>query len=168
MTLATHWPHPHDHFFRVWYGVPNVLASFLRAVLPAAMTQYYKWETLRFEDSLLPMRTGSRRADTVVSIKPKLGSDLSYFLLEHKSYNDVAMPWQLSRYMCLIVEAHRKNHPGQTKYPTVIPLVCYHGSQQLSVSSVIDLFGDPTGEMRRSITKEIRVLDFNQISSNSR
>lgn len=157
-------PGRHDHFFEHWFSKKTVAWQFLQYRLPTSIVSQVVSSSIVKADIRLPSRTVSRYADMLFRGCLKNGKSI-YFLLEHKSYHDAAVSWQLCQYMCLIVEMHNRRYPNEDKYPVVIPLLCYHGEEASYVCpSVFKLFDDPTGDMARTMAVGVRTVNLNEIS----
>lgn len=166
MTMLKAWPSRHDHFFKIWFGNCDVVRKFLIDHLPHTILKHFNMMTLKLAQVVLPSRVSMRQADLVLSVLTNEQSpSRAYFLIEHKSYVDAHVPWQLCRYICAIIDMHRNRYPKETLYPTIVPLICYHGINPIHKPlNVFRLFADTSIELKRSICDGFRVLDFGKIS----
>ncbi|MBM4062587.1 MAG: Rpn family recombination-promoting nuclease/putative transposase [Planctomycetes bacterium] len=140
--------HDHDALFRSTFTDPQHAASLLRVLLPPALVRAADWPTLTllpgtFVDAGLRDRESDLLFSLVVAGRPVL----VYVLLEHKSFVDRWVAFQLLQYVVRIHEAFRRAHPEATHLPPVVPVVVHHGprgwSAARTVLDLIDLDGLP-------------------------
>jgi hypothetical protein len=88
---------------------------------------------------------------------------LVYLLFEHKSSVDPLVSYQLLRYMVRIWERYRRDHPGDTTLPPIVPLVVHHSdSGWTRATSFHAVFGpvlDDVPELRRFLPNFEFLLD---------
>jgi predicted transposase YdaD len=137
-------PSPHDALFRLIFGVPENIASELRAVLPPALANRLDLDRLApvpasFVDESLKWR----HSDLVFTVPWKGQDSFAFMLVEHQSNVHALMAFRVLRYMTRILDAHERGHPQTRRLPRVIPAVVYPGrSRWTSPTRLQDLF-DP-------------------------
>lgn len=119
---------PHDSLFRRIFGLPENMASQLRAVLPSDLAARLDLTRLApvpasFVDEALKWR----HSDLLFTV-PLDGCDAYVYLLaEHQSSDDPLMAFRMLRYITRIWDQHLRAHPHARRLPAVIPLVVHHG-----------------------------------------
>jgi hypothetical protein len=118
---------PHDALFKLAFEAPADVAPLLRELLPAAIRDAIAWETLVHEPaSFIDPELADHHGDLLFSARPG-GGDLAlmYFLLEHQSTEDPALPLRAISYQVRIWERFRKEHLGAPLPPIVTALVSH-------------------------------------------
>ena len=140
---------PHDALFRVLFEDPKRADPLIREHLPPEVANL-------LSDDPMQMRPGSwidsglagHQADVLYEGRLRNGEPVAiYVLLEHKSWPDEDLPFQILRYQLRIWEGYRKgaigNGEGLKKPPPIVPLVFYHGQQRwpypLTVAGVVNV-----------------------------
>ena len=139
---------PHDAVFRRIFGVPENMASQLRAVLPPGLTARLDLTRLApvaasFVDEALRWRHSD-----LLFTAPLDGRDAYVYLLaEHQSSDDPLMAFRMLRYVTRIWDQHLRERPNARLLPAVIPLVVHHGpapwASPVQVLDLIDLSPPP-------------------------
>ena len=127
---------PHDKFFKEAFGRLDLSRSFFRSYLPPHLADAVDWTTLQLEPgSFVDERLVGRATDLLYSARVRGEPVFLYFLFEHQSTVDPAMPFRLLGYMVRIWEVWRKRaKPGQ-KPPCILPLVLHQGAGPWTVST---------------------------------
>lgn len=149
---------PHDKFVKETFGDLSYARNFMETYLPSAVTAELNFDTLEIsKDSFVGGELSEYYSDVLyrVQLTHRDSSAYVYLLLDHKSYVDAFVPYQLLTYTVQIWEmslkqqqAIRQDQPRNEKtplrLPPVIPLVLYHGEDSWTVSrEFIDLFDVP-------------------------
>jgi predicted transposase/invertase (TIGR01784 family) len=118
---------PHDHFFRYAFSQVEIARDFLIHYAPAAVVAEFDLATLEVTaESFVDDALHSHHTDLLYRVKLKNGGTAYiYILLEHKSYADEQVGFQLLRYKVRIWE--RVPCDANGKLPPVFSLVFYHG-----------------------------------------
>jgi predicted transposase/invertase (TIGR01784 family) len=127
--------------FRRIFGVPENMASQLRAVLPPGLTARLDLTRLApVAGSFVDEALRWRHSDLLFTA-PLDGRDAYVYLLaEHQSSDDPLMAFRMLRYVTRIWDQHLREHPNARLLPAVIPLVVHHGpAPWVSPVQVLDL-----------------------------
>src|ERR1700759_846374 len=120
-TLMT--PRPNDALFKVAFESPASAAALLRELVPPAISQAVVWNTLDHErGSFGDARLADQHSDLLFSAQLR-GGERMYFLLEHQSTSDPAMPQRTLSYQSRIWDRFVKEHPGARLAPIIVVLV---------------------------------------------
>jgi hypothetical protein len=127
-------PTPHDAVFRRIFGVPENMASQLRAVLPPGLAGRLDLDQLaRVPASFVDEALKWRYSDLLFTA-PLDGRDaFVYLLAEHQSSADPLMAFRMLRYVTRIWDQHLRDHPRARRLPAVLPLVVHHGRSRWAV-----------------------------------
>jgi Putative transposase, YhgA-like len=140
---------PHDSVFRRVLGVPENMASQLRAVLPPNVaTQLDLGRLARVPGSFVDEALKWRHSDLLFTA-PLEGRDaLVYVLVEHQSSSDPLMAFRMLRYVTRIWDRYLDEHPQARRLPPVIPVVVHQGPGRWnSPEQLLDLIDlDPAGK----------------------
>jgi predicted transposase/invertase (TIGR01784 family) len=140
--------HPHDKLFRTVFADTEEAALFLRAHLPAALTDQIDWSTLALEETSFvdeALRESESDLLYTVQMKERAARVFLYLLFEHQSKPDPWMRFRLLKYMCRIWDESFKQNPDQSELPPILPVVFYQGERAWRHSTeFVDLF--PEGE----------------------
>ncbi len=125
---------PHDHFFRYAFSQLEVARSFLTHYAPAAVVAQFDLATLEVTaETFVDDELRSHHTDLLYRVRLKTGeAAYIYILLEHKSYADEQVAFQLLRYGVRIWE--RVPRATDSKMPPIFPLVFHHGPMPWRVS----------------------------------
>lgn len=140
---------PHDKFFKDTFSRPEVIRDFLRTYLPkiAELADLRSLELTK--DSFVDKELRDHFSDLIWKVRLRKGKKEAffYFLLEHKSYADYLVAFQVLRYMVMIWEQAVRKHEEERKkrkkegrnsprlrLPPVIPVVIYHGRTTWNIS----------------------------------
>jgi predicted transposase/invertase (TIGR01784 family) len=135
--------------FRRVLGVPENMASHLRAALPPDVAARLDLGRLaRVPGSFVDEALKWRHSDLLFTA-PLAGRDaLVYVLVEHQSSNDPLMAFRMLRYITRIWDRYLDDHPRTRQLPAVIPVVVHQGPGQWSgAEQLLDLIDlDPVGK----------------------
>ncbi len=132
----------HDSYFRDWISQPGVLADYLRYYLPLHTVTLIDPDTAIIEQgSFVDDELRQQLTDVLCTVKLRDGGDVFiYCLLEHKSYPDLWVAFQVLRYMVHIWQRQVQN--GVTRLTPIIPMGLYHGERQWHIpTQFAALFG---------------------------
>lgn len=115
----------HDKFFKEAFSRSEVLADFIQAYLPPEFSNQLISSSLsRKQDSHIDPKFGQHYVDML--FEAQLGSQriTIVLLLEHKSYPEEYLHFQLNRYLLNYWDDQIKD---KKPLHTVVPIVIYHG-----------------------------------------
>lgn len=140
---------PHDSVFRRVLGVPENMASQLRAVLPPEVAARLDLARLvRVPGSFVDETLKWRHSDLLFTAPVEGRDALVYVLVEHQSSSDPLMALRMLRYITRIWDRYLDEHPGARRLPPVIPVVVHQGpgrwNSPQQLLELIDL--DPGGK----------------------
>jgi len=116
-------PRPHDALFKAVFEAPAAAAALLRALVPAAVRAAVAWETLGGErGSFVDPRLVDQHSDLLFRAQLRTGEPV-YFLLEHQSTSDPAMPRRILTYQLRIWDRFVQAHPEAWLAPVIAVLV---------------------------------------------
>ncbi len=165
---------PHDKFFRELFSRPDVSSDFLRNYLPPEVVRHIDTQSLELsKDSFIDNELRDHFSDILCKVRLINGGHAYvYTLLEHKSWPDPLVAFQVLRYMTRIWEQDFRKHEaekkkrkekGEGKKPApfrlalIIPVVIYHGTPVWNISERFGALFDCGPEL------EFCIPDFNYI-----
>jgi predicted transposase/invertase (TIGR01784 family) len=106
-----------------------VARDFLTYYLPANIVELLDIDTLELsKDSFVDKELSEYFSDLLYKVELRDGRAVYvYVLLEHKSYPEPFVAFDLLRYMVRIWDLLLKQGKAGEKLPTIIPVVLYHG-----------------------------------------
>jgi hypothetical protein len=130
--------------FRRIFGVPENMASQLRAVLPPGVVGRLDLGRLTCVPASFVDEALKWRHSDLLFTAPLDGRDaFVYLLAEHQSSADPLMAFRMLRYVTRIWDHYLRDHPRARLLPAVIPLVVHHGHGRwagpLQLLELIDL-----------------------------
>ncbi|NUO03757.1 MAG: Rpn family recombination-promoting nuclease/putative transposase, partial [Saprospiraceae bacterium] len=133
--------HPHDHFFRQSFGLPEVALDYLRNFLPAELAKKLHFEAIeRVEGSFVSRKLRTHISDIIYRCPLKTkGSVYITFLFEHKSTPQTYPHLQLMRYM---LEVWERAVEEKKTLPLIVPIIVYHGKTRWELKPFSDSFED--------------------------
>jgi hypothetical protein len=133
---------PHDALFKAAFEAPAGAAALLRELVPPAVRKAVVWKTLDHErGSFVDARLADQHSDLLFSAQLR-GGELMYFLLEHQSTSDPAMPQRTLSYQSRIWDRFVKEHPGARLAPVIAVVVSHEPGGWTAARAFEDLF-DP-------------------------
>ena len=131
-SLMTELTNPHDRFFKETFTRIELAQDFFAQYLPAPVAATLNLNTLELQSgSFVDPDLQQQFADLLYRVTLQSEGDAYiYLLLEHKSYPDPQVPFQLLRYLVRIWE--RDLRAQETLRP-IVPLVVYHGQGRWQV-----------------------------------
>ena len=136
---------PHDKFVREVWSREEVAWDFLSRYLPPAIASRLVPGSLRLrKDSFVDGALREHLSDLLYQVQLQGGGEaLVYVLLEHKSYPDPWLEWQVLSYLVEIWRQQRQQK--KRRLTPVIPLVLYHGRRRWRVVPLRQLFEATAG-----------------------
>jgi len=133
---------PHDALFKSGFETPAAATRLLRALLPTAICDAVAWGTLRREHgSFVDARLADRHCDLL--FRARLCAGLRgriFFLLEHQSTRDPAMPLRTAAYQIRVWERCRKERRRDRLAPVLAVLVSHARGGWTAPCSFEELF----------------------------
>jgi predicted transposase/invertase (TIGR01784 family) len=81
-------PHPHDAFFKSYFGNQENLTELVKASFPASLTRLLDFSTLTIEPgTYIDEELQAHFSDLAASVQTTTGEAKVYVLVEHKSYH---------------------------------------------------------------------------------
>jgi hypothetical protein len=135
---------PHDALFKSAFEAPAAAAALLRALLPAEAGEAIAWDTLsRDNASFVDVALVDSHSDLLFFARLRTGEPAAlYFLLEHQSTGDPAMPLRGLSYQVRIWERSLKEQPRRWLSP-VISVVVSHAPGGWTTSRSLEDMLDP-------------------------
>jgi predicted transposase/invertase (TIGR01784 family) len=130
---------PHDSLFRYAFDQPEVAVDHFRAVLPPAVVDAVRWDTLEpVPGTFVNEELKQLHTDALYRVELEgSGSLWLYVLFEHQRKPDPRMAWRLLRYMVRIWDRFTAEDTGPL--PCILPLVLYNGERPWNAP--LDLHG---------------------------
>lgn len=155
---------PHDKFFRLSLGEPNVAIEFFKEHLPSTVLEKINLNTLKLENkSFIDTNYKSTEADVVYSTKVNNSTLYLYLLCEHQSTVDRWMAFRLWIYLTRLMEAHRKQNLEQP-LPLVHSMVIYTGEEPWNAPlDIFSLFGEYATLAKNWLMQPYQLLNIHQI-----
>lgn len=128
----------HDKLFKANMIVKSVAKSFIKNYLPEKLVNRINLKTLEIQkDSLIEPELTEYYMDLLYKVDLDNKEAYIYILFEHKSTVDKSVSLQLLKYMVGIWQLKS----SKEKYPIIVPIVFYHGSDKWNLSrNFRDLF----------------------------
>ncbi|MBF0438614.1 MAG: Rpn family recombination-promoting nuclease/putative transposase [Magnetococcales bacterium] len=122
---------PHDRLIKVVLSTPEAADCFFRERLPLEITNYFTADLPELvEGSFVPDALSLFISDRLFRVKTTNGSSaFIHVLIEHKSYPDRKVAWQITRgIMASMEQSIREMGNDWELLPAVISLLIYHGN----------------------------------------
>ncbi|OSM05936.1 Rpn family recombination-promoting nuclease/putative transposase [Magnetofaba australis] len=120
---------PHDRFLKALLSDPSKAGTLIKERLPKGVAELLSPDSPELVDgTFVDGEFREHLTDRLFRVKT-LGGQAAYIytLVEHKSYPDEWIAFQLLRYMVRIWEQFAKQ--GHKRLPPIVPLVVYHGGR---------------------------------------
>lgn len=119
---------PHDRFFRHVFSQRDIVEDILIENIPSIQHMIQPGSLEICKDKFISTELHSYASDLLLKAKMLDDQDIYfYLLLEHKSYNEPQVAFQLLRYMIRIWE---KSTETSKPLPFIFPVVIYHGKHR--------------------------------------
>ena len=149
---------PHDVFFKKLLSDTNRSIAFLQEFLPVQMVEVIDWSTVHSVDSVyVHEHLSAYYSDVVFSVALKAQEGLRIrisLLIEHKSYPDRMVSFQLLNYLNLGYRQQLSGHKTSTKPfrpELIIPFLFYHGKSKWKPASLQDFFSSIPASLQEYI-----------------
>ncbi len=157
---------PDDDYFRAAFSIPIVARRTLEFVVPKKMLRQLDLKTLtQCQDTFVDKRFRRSITDLVFTCAFKNGGLARIcFLLEHKSRNPGRGIFpQIGRYLVNNQEDDLKKK--QDKFTLTIPIIFYHGSEKLTISTIQNEYGEvPAGFVKYIPNLPFLLIDLQKMS----
>lgn len=129
--IATHVNNPHDMIVKNYLGDRETAESLFLEYLPAEITRHMDFSTLEIhKDTFVDKTLSDFYSDLLYRIRLSGSTAYIYLLIEHKSWEDRFLGFQVLKYMVRIWELHIKQHKKDKSIPVILPFIIYHGSKE--------------------------------------
>ncbi|PNS00081.1 hypothetical protein X927_03395 [Petrotoga mexicana DSM 14811] len=155
---------PHDLFFKRIFSDIRIARDFLWNYLPQEAVEIVYLDYLIPENnSHVDENLRESLSDMLYKTKIKGQDGYIYILMEHKSYIEGKVIFQLLRYITSIWE--EKYDPKTKKVPIIIPIVIYHGREiwnvETNLSNMVQGIEDLSNELKTYLpTYRYEICDF--------
>ena len=129
---------PHDTYFKKVFSKKENAILFFKNFLPEKVSKLLDFDTLTpYSTSFVTKNLKTYFSDLTYTVNLKGYQEKAYIylLLEHKSYHDELVAFQLLKYMIRLYDEHLRTHKKIKKLPIVIPIVFYHGERELKINN---------------------------------
>ena len=156
--------HPHDTLFKSTFSEKENVVDFLRSYLPPYLLELIELDTLEIvKGSFITHELRKYFSDMLYKVKLLEGKVYIYVLIEHKSYYEYHLPFQLLEYITQIWRREREEHERLIKdkdekekeearrkfrYPFILPLVIYHGERKERVRYISEIVELPSERLK--------------------
>ena len=157
---------PHDKLFKRTFAVKSQVVALIQTFLSPELNEALDLDTLESENvSFITNRLEEYFSDIVYSCQTKTGEDLRItLLLEHKSYDDPLLPFQLWRYL-LEAYDYQVYKQKQRNISLCVPVVIYHGTGEWKMRKLSDMFKLPLPHFAKYVPDfSYDVVDLRSIS----
>lgn len=122
---------PHDLLFKEILSHPETAGALLREFLPPMVAALLAPDPPQLVDgSFVEERLRPFLSDRLFQARTLSGKPLFiYVLIEHKSYEDEKVGWQLYRGMSAFLDQKTREDEQWRLLPAILPLVFYHGAR---------------------------------------
>ncbi|MBF0191361.1 MAG: Rpn family recombination-promoting nuclease/putative transposase [Magnetococcales bacterium] len=126
---------PHDKLFKALMSNPETAGALLREHLPQEIVALLACDHPELvKGSFISPELRPYFSDMIFKAKTLSLKDLYFYLLvEHKSFHDRKVAWQLDRGRHRFMEQKEKENPDWLTLPAIIPFVLYHGAQEWTI-----------------------------------
>ena len=131
---------PHDKLVKELFSDRQLARAFLEEMLPSEVVSLLNLESLQHQNnSYLSPPMEEIFSDVVVEVNLKNSDDSLQIslLIEHKSYKDPRVSFQLMRYLA---EGYWQQLKNKQPLRPIIPLLFYHGKQRWRLKQMEDFF----------------------------
>ncbi|MBF0426544.1 MAG: Rpn family recombination-promoting nuclease/putative transposase [Magnetococcales bacterium] len=126
---------PHDRLFKALVSHPETAGALLREYLPEEISSLLAPTPPQFvEGSFVDEELRGYLSDRLFVATTLSGKPLHvYVLIEHKSYLDQKVGWQVVRGIFTFLDQKAREHNDWALLPAVVPMIFYHGEQEWHV-----------------------------------
>ncbi|HRW94002.1 MAG TPA: Rpn family recombination-promoting nuclease/putative transposase, partial [Thermotogota bacterium] len=153
---------PHDSFFKKMLGRKDIASAFLQAYLPKNLLGEFQLSTLNPQrGEFVDRKLKQHFSDLLFEVQRQGEPAYVYILVEHKSYPDSKVLFQLLGYMSKIWEEKLDSHTK--KVPPILPILIYHGERKWDVNTnLLDMLhgGDKMSKAFLEFVPDFRFLAY--------
>jgi len=162
---------PHDRYVKELLSHHDAAVAFLQQALPQNIAALLDIQKLQHTHSSYTTKELREHISDIVLRVPILGSENQAevtVLIEHKSYKDRKLPFQLLSY---IAAGYQQQMKKDKKLHVIIPIVYYHGKHKWDIPALADYFPSVPEEIRKYVPQwslemmSIRNLSPDQIQN---
>ncbi|GAB0057898.1 Recombination-promoting nuclease RpnE [Candidatus Magnetaquicoccaceae bacterium FCR-1] len=126
---------PHDRLFKALVSNPETAGALLREYLPQEIVALLAPGDPELEPgSFVSQELQPYYSDRLFRSTTLSGRNLFFYtLMEHKSYPDRKVAWQLFLGCSRFWEQQNQKNPEWTLLPAIVPFVLYHGAQEWKI-----------------------------------
>ncbi|MBF0439618.1 MAG: Rpn family recombination-promoting nuclease/putative transposase [Magnetococcales bacterium] len=126
---------PHDRLFKALMSHSETAGALLREYLPKEIVALLApGPPELMPGSFVSQELRPYYSDRLFRAKTLSGKSLFFYtLMEHKSYPDRKVAWQLFFGCSRFMEQQDRENPEWTLLPAIIPFILYHGSQEWKI-----------------------------------
>lgn len=149
---------PHNSFFVYTFGQKVHAIGLLRAILPPALGQRLRWDSLTREPvSFVDARLRWLHGDLLFSVRTLDTEEevLIYLLVEHQSTPHPLMAYRVLRYVTRVWDDHLRKHRTSARLPLVVPAVLYNGREPWSAARTLRDLLDAPAPLVQSVTRHV-------------
>ncbi len=160
--------HPHDRFLKLLLSDPERAAYLLRERLPVEISELLSDELPELVGgSFVDQELQEYLTDRLFRVKSVHGQEaFLYALIDHKSYPDRFVAWQLLRYMVRALEQWERENPEWNRLPPIVPLVVYHGADTWRIpNNYLALVDAPTGWRPYLLDFQFSLFDLGHVEN---
>ncbi|MBF0420642.1 MAG: Rpn family recombination-promoting nuclease/putative transposase, partial [Magnetococcales bacterium] len=160
--------HPHDRFLKLLLSDPERAAYLLRERLPVEISELLSDELPELVGgSFVDQELQEYLTDRLFRVKSVHGQEaFLYALIDHKSYPDRFVAWQLLRYMVRALEQWERENPERNRLPPIVPLVVYHGADTWRIpNNYLALVDTPTGWRPYLLDFQFSLFDLGHVEN---
>jgi len=142
---------PHDRYVKELLSHHDAAVAFLQQALPQKITALLDIQKLHHTHSSYTTKELREYISDIVLRVPIHDSDNEAevtVLIEHKSYKDRKLPFQLLSY---VAAGYQQQMKKDKKLHVIIPIVYYHGKQKWDVPVLADYFPSVPEEIRKYV-----------------
>ena len=141
----------HDKLFKQVFSIASETKAFIRTFISREVRRHLDLDSLTLENtSFINEKLSEYFSDIVWSCGSAGGGEVKIsLLLEHKSYTDPLVHFQLLRYLTESYEyqiTKAKEEATPSNLSLIIPIVIYHGKKAWKMRKISDLFENLPGE----------------------
>lgn len=135
----------HDKFIKTLLSDKAMAVDFFKEMLPETVVKHLIPDSLeQLSETYVTEQLEESFSDLVWRVKTKDNTLRICLLLEHKSYKDPKVTFQILEYLAL---AYRKQLKMQKRPELIVPILYYHGNKKWELKTLSDFFKDYPDEL---------------------
>jgi predicted transposase/invertase (TIGR01784 family) len=140
---AAHVKSPHDMIVKNYLGDRETAESLFIEYLPSEITRHMDFSTLEIQkDTFVDKKLSDFYSDLLYRVHFSGSPAYIYLLIEHKSWEEKFLGFQLLKYMVGIWELHLKQNKKVKSLPVILPFVIYHGTKEWRLGNEFKMLFD--------------------------